>query len=941
MPEFHDLNLGYVLELYDRYRRDPSSVDADTRSFFSGWAPPAEPAASVHSPADRAPAEMAGAADRVVEVVRLAQEIRGYGYLAAQLDPLGSEPPGDPLLTLEAHGLTEADLAALPASLIGGPAATDASSALEAVAALREIYCGSIGYDYAHLRNLEERQWLRHAAESRRFRPTGATFSAPAMLARLTEVEAFEQFLHRIFPGKHRFSIEGLDMMVPMLDEIICEAAGRRIGHLLIGMAHRGRLNVLAHVLGKPYSQILAEFKDPLRSPRFEDDLGWTGDVKYHKGAVRAIAEGDPVNLIITMPPNPSHLEAVNPVVAGMARAAGTRATAGGAPTFDPDYTLPVVIHGDAAFPGQGVVAETLNLSRLPGYWTGGTIHLIANNQIGFTTDAVDARSTLFASDLAKGFSIPIVHVNADDPEACVEAARLAFAYRMRFQKDFLIDLIGYRRHGHNEGDEPAFTQPLMAGAIRAHPTVRQRWAETLIARGHMDPAEPEFLMRRAMSRLQQELESLRPAEDLVEPEPAPPPPGAARGTRTAVALKRLQALGEALLDVPEGFTPHPKLVRQMARRREALANPEAAALDWAAAEDLALATILEDGIPIRLTGQDAERGTFSQRHAVLHDAVTGAQWTPLQGLPQAAAAFEVHNSPLTENAVLGFEYGYNVQEPGRLVLWEAQYGDFINGAQTIIDEFLVSARAKWGQTPSLVLLLPHGYEGAGPDHSSGRVERFLQMAAETNLRVANATTAAQVFHLLRRQAALLEGDPLPLVLMTPKSLLRNPMTYSSLKDMARGRWLPVIDDPRGRDQPRAIRRVVLASGKFALDLAASNYEARRSTVLVRLEQLYPFPLEDLADALEGYPELEEVVWAQEEPVNMGAWEFVSPLLGRMLAGRAPLRCVARPRNASPAEGSAAQHSVMQMALIREAFAVEAAGEEQPPAPADSHADKD
>jgi 2-oxoglutarate dehydrogenase E1 component len=708
-------------------------------------------------------------------------------------------------------------------------------------------------------------------------------------------------------------------MLVPILDEVIGEAAEAGTRHILIGMAHRGRLNVMAHVLNKPYAQILAEFKDPVSSRSFREDMAWTGDVKYHAGAHRAIKGGEELELVISMPPNPSHLEAVDPIVEGMARAAGTDTNQAGAPTFDPAASLPILIHGDASFPGQGVVAETLNLSRLPGYGTGGTIHIIVNNQLGFTTGPEDAYSTSYASGLARGFKIPIVHVNADDPEACVEVARLAFAYRAKFRRDFLIDLIGYRRHGHNEGDEPAFTQPIMYRTIAEHQTVREIWAQTLVDRGATDREQSAALLAGYMQRLQTAFEGLRP-EDFVEPEPEAPPPGAASKAETAVPLDRLRELNTSLLNLPAGFAIHRKLERARAKRGHLLDNPTERTVDWAAAEDLALGSILADGIAIRLTGEDVERGTFSHRHAVLHDVNTGARHIPLQAMPQARAAFEIRNSPLTENAVVGFEYGYNIQEPSRLVIWEAQYGDFINGAQIMIDEFLVSARGKWGVRPSLVMLLPHAHEGQGPDHASARPERFLQLAADLNIRVANCTTAAQYFHLLRRQAALLRVDPLPLMVLSPKSLLRHPLVASAPIELAEGRFRMVIEDREAAERASEIRRIVLCSGKIYVDLMNADERAARPDVAVcRVEQLYPVPMRDLRAIIDGYPNAQEVVWIQEEPENMGAWEFLRPHLQEVSSGRR-VRRIARPRSASPAEGSAARHALNQQFLIEQAF---------------------
>ncbi|MDX1995209.1 MAG: 2-oxoglutarate dehydrogenase E1 component [bacterium] len=912
--EFHGPNAGYILELYERYRQSPDAVDASTRAFFSNWTPPN----GRHEVEALQQIDM----QKVVAVVNYAQAIRQFGHLEAQLDPLGSTSPGDPELAPEAHGLTEAELAQLPAFLVGGPIAEKASNALEATTMLKEVYSSTIGYDYDHIRNPEERYWLREAAESRRFRPVEDRQLLVALLERLTEVEVFELFLQKAFPTKYRFSIEGLDMMVPLIDEVIAGGAETGVHTIAIGMAHRGRLNVLAHIMNRPYEQILSEFKDPAQALELQDAIGWTtGDVKYHAGvrakAGKSTRDDAPV---LTMPPNPSHLEVINPVAVGMARAAGSSVDQRGEPTFNPALTMQILIHGDAAFPGQGIVAETFNLARLPGYWTGGTIHIISNNQIGFTTLPDESRSTLYSSDMAKGYKVPVVHVNADDPIACLEVARLAFAYQEKFEKDFLIDLIGYRRYGHNELDEPNFTQPLLYQKVRSHPTVRKLWADALTARGMIDAPEADALVTRCNERLQHILEALPSVDQLVEPLPAPPPPGAAKTVKTAVSEERLLTINEALAALPSDFNFYSKRLEGTIRtRREALNKPDEATIDWATAEELAFATILEEGISIRLTGQDSERGTFSHRHAVLHDANTGENYVPLQALPMAKAAFDIRNSPLSESAALGFEYGYNVQAPERLVLWEAQYGDFNNNAQVIIDEFIVSAREKWGQTPSLVLLLPHGHEGAGPDHTSARLERFLQMSAKKNLRVVYPTTAAQYFHLLRRQALLLNVDPLPLVVMTPKSLLRNPAVFSQVSHLTEGRWYPVIDD---LDVEReAVRRLVMVSGKFYYDLISSDHrKANPQVAIVRLEQLYPFPADDVRSLLELYPNLEEIVWAQEEPKNMGAWDFVSRRIERIAGGRWPLNYVGRRRSSSPAEGSPTAHKINQSMIVEYAF---------------------
>ena len=914
---FEGVNAGYVLELYERFRQNPESVDPATRAAFEGWNPAELDQAAAASTSAPTSADV----HAVVAATILADSIRRYGHLAAQLDPLGSTPPGDPSLSPATYGITDNDLKRLPGSLVGGPVAETSSTAYEAIEKLRRVYCSSTGFDYSHIFVPEERDWLRHAAESGRFLPPLDPASTEALLDRITQVEVFERFLQRTFPGKTRFSVEGLDMLVPVLDEIISGAADTGARHTMIGMAHRGRLNVLAHILEKPYAQILAEFKDPVLAERLRVDLGWMGDVKYHAGARTSSPRG---HTFVTMPPNPSHLEAVNPVVVGMARAAGTYADVRGAARFSSAATLPVLIHGDAAFPGQGIVAETLNLSRLDGYDTGGTIHIISNNQLGFTATPSESYSTSYASGLARGFKIPIVHVSADDPAACLEAARLAWEYRARFQRDFLIDLIGYRRHGHNEGDEPAFTQPLMYRKISAHPTVREQFAQMLIAQGSQTTESVEGLVKKHYTVLEQAFASLKPEEDLEPPVPEPAPPGAAARAETAVPLERLREINEGLQAAPAGFTFHKKLERGRERRKSVLNNPTERTIDWSTAEELAFASILADGVPIRLTGEDVERGTFSQRHAVFHDANSGETFIPLQTFPQASAAFEIHNSPLSEAGVVGFEFGYNIQEPDRLVIWEAQYGDFINGAQVIIDQFVTSGRAKWALQPSLVFLLPHGHEGQGPEHSSARPERFLQGAADINMRVVNCTTAAQYFHILRRQAALLRRDPLPLIVLTPKSLLRHPLVASSAMELVQGRFRSVIDDQEARQRASSVRRLVLCSGKVYVDLVSSERRQTASQVAIcRVEQLAPFPRVALREVLDGYPSLDEVAWLQEEPENMGAWDWVRGQLLETIEDRCSLRFIGRVRSASPSEGSATWHQINQRKLVDEAFAPE------------------
>jgi 2-oxoglutarate dehydrogenase E1 component len=706
-----------------------------------------------------------------------------------------------------------------------------------------------------------------------------------------------------------------------MLNRIIRSAADVGTPVVTLGMAHRGRLNVLAHVMDKPYSKIFGEFQQPEKgeqsSAAGRPGDAWVGDVKYHlgvRGFQLADEEADE-EVFIHLAPNPSHLEHVNPVVEGMARASQEERDEGGPPRQDVEASLPILLHGDAAFPGEGVSAETLNLSRLPGYRTGGTIHIITNNQLGFTTERQDARSTTYASDLAKGFEIPVVHVNADDPEACMAVARMAYAYREKFNKDFMIDLVGYRRFGHNEGDEPAYTQPLMYETIRDHPTVREIWAGELERRGVLDEGEAEAMFEEVMAdmaEVQKKPTDELKEEDFVTDELYTPLVGI---PETAVAAERLSGLNEALLEVPEGFTPNSKLERLFQKNRGDFDS-----IDWAHAEALAFASLLEEGTPVRLTGQDTERGTFSQRHAVLSNAETDERYVPLQNLPQSSASFSIYNSPLSEIAVLGFEYGYSVNSENALVLWEAQYGDFANVGQPMIDQFIVSGQAKWGQTSGLVLLLPHGYEGQGPEHSSARLERYLQLAAHENVRIANLTTAAQYFHLLRAQAAL-KDNKRPLVIMTPKSLLRHPMAASRLEDLSEGSFQPVLDDEGARERAESVERLILCSGKIYTELAGSQYRDEAvDTAIARIELLYPFPEDKVRNVIEGYPNLREVLWVQEEPKNMGAWMFVDPLLREISRGELPVLYVGKPPRPSPAQGSANFHKQEHAAVVRSAF---------------------
>jgi 2-oxoglutarate dehydrogenase E1 component len=916
--QFSGPNAAYLLEQYELYVQDPDLVEPDLRTWFQTLTAPLD------SPTNVAATSTSGHATTdattAISAARLIRYIREVGHLASTIDPLGKPPMGNPALELEYHGITLRDLQSLPSSILRSPMQDEHSNAFEGVKALRRIYAGTTGYEIDHVHFYKERQWLQDSIESKRYYYGFSDRRKREILERLTEVETFERYLHTTFVGQKRFSLEGCDVLIPMLDSMIRNAAVEGTKEIVIGMAHRGRLNVLAHTLGKPYHHILSEFLHAHRDahqPVVREAHGWTGDVKYHLGARRTYINSGISSMPITLAPNPSHLEFVNAVVAGRARAVQDNRKTPGAPTRDQAASLAIIIHGDAAFPGQGIVPETLNMSGLEGYSIGGTIHIILNNQIGFSTNPSDSRTTVYASDLAKGFEIPIAHVNADDVEACIVAGRLGLGYRNEFRKDFLIDLVGYRRWGHNEGDEPTFTQPLLYAQISQHKTVRQLLADKMIAEGIITAAEVQQLIDDTTSKL-------RAAKQLAEtnpvtPEtPATPPAGLARRTQTAVPEHVLRALNAGLLTVPDAFTVNPKLARIFDKRRTAFEVP--GAIDWAHAEALAFASLLSEGVPIRMTGQDSQRGTFSNRHLVLHDLETGLSHVPMHHLTQSTASFAVYNSPLSENAVLGFEYGYGSHAPDTLVLWEAQFGDFANGAQVIIDQFIVSGRKKWGLLPSMVLLLPHGYEGQGPEHSSARLERFLQMAADDNIRVANCTTAAQYFHLLRRQAMLRTEDPRPLIVMTPKSLLRHAKAGSSLADLTNGKFQRIIDDPEVSAHRSSVTRMILCSGKVYVDVVtALAPQDRAHCAVVRIEELYSFPTEELQDVIRGYTNLRDVVWLQEEPQNMGAWTYVAPHIKVLLPDGLPFSYVGRAPSASPAEGSQSDHVEEQNRIIQRA----------------------
>ena len=854
----------------------------------------------------------------VAAAMALVKAFRMHGHLAAHLDPLGSEPLGDPALDPKTLGLTPEIMAAIPSRVLR--IAVPGNTLAESLPYLQATYCGTMAYEIEHISTHEERVWLREKIESGAYRKPLSPERQHWLLQRLTEVEALERFLQKAYLGQKRFSIEGVDMLVPMLDLTIESAADSGARDVVIGMAHRGRLNVLAHTIGRPYETIFAEFEGGRQVEAGQlTPEGGTGDVKYHHGAEGAYVTSQGKAITVSLSPNPSHLEYVSPVVDGRARAKQTQRR-GREAHHDPTAALPVAIHGDAAFAAQGVVAETLNLGALKGYRTGGTLHLITNNQVGFTTDMEDARSTRYASDLAKGFDIPIIHVNADDAEACLSAVRLAMAYRDRFHQDMVIDLVGYRRHGHNEGDEPAYTQPLMYERIKGLPTVRERYAGELVQAGVITKEESDRQSGQAYQRLVDIQQAFKTG---MARSPSQERPvrlsGPGQDVDTALPADFLIALNDQLHSWPEGFHVHPKLRRQLERRRSAM-GPEGG-IEWAHAEALALGSLLTEGVPVRFTGQDTERGTFSQRHLVLHDAEGGATLTPIANLPGALAPLELHNSPLSEVATLGFEYGYSVAAPEALVLWEAQFGDFVNAAQVIIDQFITAGMSKWGMTSRLSLLLPHGYEGQGPEHSSARLARFLHLAAEGNIRVVNCTTPAQYFHLLRRQAK--RSRQRPLILFTPKSLLRHPLASSKLEDLTTGHFQAVIDDASFGQHPERAERLLMCTGKVFYDLLPEAEKlGDKRPAIIRLEQLYTFPWTELRQVLPRYRNARELVWVQEEPLNMGAWRYLEAKLRELVAEGHPMeiRYVGRPERASPAEGYPAAHAAEQSRIIREAL---------------------
>jgi 2-oxoglutarate decarboxylase len=860
--------------------------------------------------------------EKQARVLQLINAYRVRGHLIADLNPLGSEPSYHYELDPANYGLTIWDLdrcfitGGLSAAL--GDAPTPTATLREILETLRQTYCGKIGVEYMNIQHPEQKSWLQMRMEPKRNNWPLAPEVRRRILSSLIAAETFERFLHNRFIGHKRFSCEGAETIIPLLNELIEMAADQRVTEVVIGMAHRGRLNVLANIIGKPATQILSEFEGNVDPTSIQG----SGDVKYHLGASGSHRAQCGKEITVSVAPNPSHLEAVNPVVEGIVRAKQNRYRARG-----DGQVLSLLVHGDAAFAGQGIVAETLNLSQLPGYQTEGTIHLIINNQIGFTTEPEAARSTPYSTDVAKMVQAPIFHVNGDDPEAAIRAVSVAFDYRQRFKRDVVLDMLCFRLYGHNEADDPSFTQPLLYQKIRKHPSVRRLYSERLLREGFLEQQEMEQIQKKEVAKLNAAFEEVqRKVDRFVPVEMSAFRPGEMESTSmltpTGVSKDLLTQITMALTTLPGDFHIHRKLADFVGRRRRMV--EEDTPIDWAFAEALAFGTLVVEGTPVRLSGQDSSRGTFSQRHLILYDETNGHEHLSLQHLTPSQASFEVYDSLLSEEAVLGFEFGYSVADPLTLVLWEAQFGDFANNAQVIIDQFIAGAEAKWQQPSGLVLLLPHGYEGQGPEHSSARMERYLQLCAENNLQVCSCTTAAQNFHLLRRQMHGGKGGRgirKPLINFTPKSLLRHPRAMSRLNELAEGSFCEVINQSESVPREK-VSKVIFCTGKVSIELAEACQEKQADDqVILKLEQLYPFPKNQIARELKKYPNARDFVWVQEEPQNMGAWFFVKDRLVREIRAEYPLRYVGRPESASTASGSLKTHLREQAALVKAAVA--------------------
>lgn len=926
---FFGPNMGYIEEQYELFKENPEEVDASLRDLFNKHGAPKVLEQSEGQEKIENGGLSLSQAQKLTSAIKYAEAIRRYGHLEADIYAVGGWDETTNLLNPNTYDITDEDLVQIPAKWLWDKAPETAETGYDVIKILRKRYTGKISFEYDHVNSDEERHWFSNEIESGNYKVKLTEAERKDLLNRLIEVEGFEHFLQKTFVGQKRFSIEGLESMVPVLDKIVELANKEQVENIMMGMAHRGRLSVLAHVLGKPLDKIFSEFHygpDKTLIPSHGSQgiyYGWTGDVKYHFGAVKDYKQ-DNLSTRLSLAHNPSHLEFVNPVVTGRARAEQDDRTKKGYPVSDLKKAMSILIHGDAAFIGEGIVPESLNLSGLKGYRTGGSMHIIANNLVGFTTDRKEGRSTRYASDLAKGYEIPIIRVNADDPVACVSAAKLAFEYINKFEKDCLIDLVGYRRYGHNEMDEPRSTQPELYKEIDKHPTVTKIFADRLTKDSVIEEADYEAYKEQAQTKLQNIYDSMT-EDNLVGMSEVKMPNVLIKSIddyETAVPLEKLKKYSKDMLELPEDFNRFKRLDRVFNRRKEMLEEGNKA--DWGAGEALAYASIISEGIPIRLTGQDSERGTFAHRNLVLYDIETNERYCLMHGLEDGKASFDIHNSPLSETAVLGFEYGYSVQSPETLVIWEAQFGDFVNVAQVMLDQFISSGRAKWGEKSNMVMLLPHGYEGQGPEHSSAKLERFLQMAGENNLIVANVTSAAQFFHLLRRQAKMQgKEEARPLVVMSPKSLLRDQRVASEPKEFTEGKFLALRNQPNLKVSKKNAKRLLLGTGKVMVDIESAILDSEEKfdwLRALRVEQLYPFPEEQLIEELKQLPNLEEVVWVQEEPQNMGGWLFVLEELRNIVGKGIPIRYVGQPNRASTSVGDPNIHKLIQDKIVQDAI---------------------
>ncbi|WP_017548984.1 2-oxoglutarate dehydrogenase E1 component [Salinicoccus carnicancri] len=907
-------NLGMILELHDMYQEDPDSVSEEMRTLFESIGSGKSGAAV--SNMDQ---------DKVKGLLRLLDNIRLFGHLKSDIYPVyRPDVKNIPSLDFEDYGLSEDDLKQMPASLVSSHLGDHYDNAYEAMTQLYELYTGPLAYEYMHINDTEERQWLKETIEQQS--PVSLSDDEKKHLFRtLAKVEGFEKYLHKNFVGAKRFSIEGVDSLVPMLDHLLAMLADAGIPNLQIGMAHRGRLNVLTHILEKPYEMMISEFMhtDPMKflpeDGSLEITQGWARDVKYHLGGAKTRNDKG-LEQRISLANNPSHLEVVGPVVLGKTRAQQESTDHTGLPEQDYNQAIAAIIHGDAAFPGQGIVYESLNLGKLDGYTTGGSLHIIANNRIGFTTEETDARSTVYASDAALGFDLPVLHVNSDKPEHVLRSIEIALKYRQKFNKDIVIDLVGYRRYGHNEMDEPTTTNPMLYKEIKERATIDELYGSELVEQEIITEDEKKQVIQSVLDKMREAHDKIDKSDTNVDGK-LNTPEAVLRGHENAVdeiGYARLKDINETLFNYPDDFTVFKKLSNVLDRRKKPFED-ENALVDWAHAEALAFATINQDGTPIRLTGQDSERGTFAQRHVVLHDPDTGEEFIPLHEVHDVNATFDVHNSPLSEAAVVGFDYGYNVENKEALAIWEAQYGDFSNMAQVFFDNFLSAGNAKWGEQSGMTLFLPHGSEGQGAEHSSARLERYLQLAAENNMTVANLSSSSNYFHLLRRQAKYLGTESMkPLVLMTPKSLLRNQLVSEPVSAFLEGGFREVIIPEYKKTK---VRKVLVASGKMAVDLMNAQKETPDDSILlIRLEQIYPFPSEDIQNLFNDIKNLEEVRFVQEEPKNQGAYHFVLPHLLDIVPEKTEFNYIGRIRRASTAEGDGESYKIIQQNIIDNAL---------------------